>query len=218
MFFTLAPCKPENTSVQQNCSSNYMTVRWNPSNTTQNYTVKAMSAAGINSTCKSPERHCTFLNLTCGQLYTFTVVGHSNVCMSAMSSPIEELTGKLKSPQQPHSLTSFKQKASFCPFFFQPHVLLPTSRLSTTAPRIKLWSAGEARLHPQATASWPPPPVGKTPPVATWAPPVSSLIWPVDGSILLSWRQCTVAALVPPALLSRSPQVIRLRGSKKLGR
>lgn len=75
-----------------------MTVQWNQSNTTQTYTVKAASAAGLNSTCQSSERRCAFLNLTCGQLYTFTVVGHSNVCMSEMSDPIEKLTGKLNSP------------------------------------------------------------------------------------------------------------------------
>ncbi|XP_029687008.1 fibronectin-like [Takifugu rubripes] len=87
-----APCKPENTSVEQNCSSNVMTVKWNRSNTTQNYTVKATSATGVNSTCESSLSRCTFLNLTCGQLYTFTVVAHSNVCMSEMSNPIETLT------------------------------------------------------------------------------------------------------------------------------
>lgn len=93
-----APCKPQNTSVEQNCSSNAVTVRWNQSNTTQNYTVQATSAAGANSTCESSQSRCSFLSLTCGQLYTFTVVGHSNVCMSEMSEPIHKLTGKLDSP------------------------------------------------------------------------------------------------------------------------
>lgn len=76
-----------------------MTVKWNQSNTTQNYTVMATSAAaGINATCESSEKYCAFLNLTCGQLYTFTVVGHSNVCMSKISNPIQKLTGKLNLP------------------------------------------------------------------------------------------------------------------------
>lgn len=81
-----------------------MTVKWNRSNTTQNYTVKATTVAGVNSTCESSQSRCTFLNLTCGQLYTFTVVGHSNVCMSEMSNPIEKLTGKLNLQEQPHLL------------------------------------------------------------------------------------------------------------------
>ncbi|XP_034052024.1 receptor-type tyrosine-protein phosphatase beta-like isoform X2 [Gymnodraco acuticeps] len=88
-----APCEPENTTVEENCSSNVMTVKWNEhSSTTQNYTVKAMSASGVNSTCDSTESSCSFLNLTCGQLYTFTVMGHTNVCMSEMSTPIEKLS------------------------------------------------------------------------------------------------------------------------------
>ncbi|XP_018532382.1 mucin-4 isoform X2 [Lates calcarifer] len=87
-----APCKPENTTVDQNCSSNVMTVKWKQSSSTQNYTVEATSAAGVNSTCVSTESSCTFLDLSCGQLYTFTVMGHTNVCMSEISSSIEKIT------------------------------------------------------------------------------------------------------------------------------
>nr|XP_046264816.1 mucin-4-like [Scatophagus argus] len=87
-----APCKPENISIDQNCSSNVMTVKWNQSSITQNYTVKATSASGVNSTCDSTESSCSLLDLSCGQLYTFSVMGHTNVCMSEMSTPIEKLT------------------------------------------------------------------------------------------------------------------------------
>lgn len=90
-----APCKPENTSIDLNCSSNSLTVKWNLVSTTQNYTVKATSAAGVNSTCESAESSCSFLDLSCGQLYTFTVMGHTNVCMSEMSEHMEKLTGTL---------------------------------------------------------------------------------------------------------------------------
>lgn len=89
------PCKPENISVDQNCSSNVITVNWKQSSKTQNYTVKAMSALGVNSTCDCTESSCSFLDLSCGQLYTFTVMGHNNVCQSEMSTPLEKLTGKL---------------------------------------------------------------------------------------------------------------------------
>ncbi|TNN67818.1 Fibronectin type III domain-containing protein 7 [Liparis tanakae] len=67
-----APCKPENTTVEQNCSSNAVTVRWDQSSTTQNYTVQATCASGVNSTCDSPGSSCSFLDLSCGQLCTFT--------------------------------------------------------------------------------------------------------------------------------------------------
>ncbi len=91
----VAPCKPENISIDQNCSSNAMTVKWKQSSNAQNYTVRATSAEGGNSTCDSTDSCCSFLDLSCGQLYTFTVMGHTNVCMSEMSSPIEKLTGIL---------------------------------------------------------------------------------------------------------------------------
>ncbi|XP_071348392.1 LOW QUALITY PROTEIN: pneumococcal serine-rich repeat protein-like [Trachinotus anak] len=87
-----APCKPENITVDQNCSSNIMTVKWSQSSTTQNYSVKATSASGVDSTCDSTESSCSFLDLSCGQLYTFTVMGHTNVCMSDISDPLEKMT------------------------------------------------------------------------------------------------------------------------------
>nr|XP_019957336.1 PREDICTED: fibronectin-like [Paralichthys olivaceus] len=87
-----APCKPENTTVDQNCSSNVMTVKWDQSGRHQNHTVTASSASGINSTCDSTESSCSFLDLSCGQPYTFTVMGHTNVCMSEISTPIEKNT------------------------------------------------------------------------------------------------------------------------------
>lgn len=134
----LAPCKPENISIDQNCSSNAMTVTWNQRSTTQNYTVEATSASGVNFTCDSTESSCCFLDLSCGQLYTFTVMGYTNVCMSEMSTPVDKLTGKLNK----FTITTISQIVQHiwkymyflifywsllnCTFLlFQPHVLPP---------------------------------------------------------------------------------------------
>ncbi|XP_015242186.1 PREDICTED: uncharacterized protein LOC107092315 [Cyprinodon variegatus] len=87
-----APCKAENTSAELNCSSNMMTVRWQDGNTVQNYSVRATSASGVNSTCETTKNSCSFLELSCGQLYTFTVTGYNNVCVSDMGDPIERHT------------------------------------------------------------------------------------------------------------------------------
>lgn len=90
----VAPCKPENVTGDLNCSSNIMTVTWHRvSSLAQNFTVEATSASGVNSTCETNESNCSFLDLSCGQLYTFTITGHTNVCMSEMSYPTEMLTG-----------------------------------------------------------------------------------------------------------------------------
>lgn len=88
------PCAPINTTVEQNCTSNSMTVKWHDNSTAQNYTVKAASASGVNSTCESTNSSCSFLDLSCGQLYSFTVMGYSNVCTSDVSPPIKSYTGK----------------------------------------------------------------------------------------------------------------------------
>ncbi|XP_032422074.1 uncharacterized protein LOC116722071 [Xiphophorus hellerii] len=87
-----APCKAENTTAELNCSSNAMTVKWQDGGAAQNYTVRAASASGVNSTCGTAESSCSFLDLSCGQLYTFTVTGYTNVCVSDMSDPIERHT------------------------------------------------------------------------------------------------------------------------------
>ncbi|XP_036072425.1 uncharacterized protein LOC112147737 [Oryzias melastigma] len=86
------PCAPINTTVEQNCTSNSMTVKWHDNSTAQNYTVKAASASGVNSTCESTNSSCSFLDLSCGQLYSFTVMGYSNVCTSDVSPPIKSYT------------------------------------------------------------------------------------------------------------------------------
>ncbi|XP_014840249.1 PREDICTED: uncharacterized protein LOC106916456 [Poecilia mexicana] len=87
-----APCKAENTTAELNCSSNAVTVWWQDGGAAQNYTVRAASASGVNSTCDTAESSCSFLDLSCGQLYTFTVTGHTNVCVSDMSDPVERHT------------------------------------------------------------------------------------------------------------------------------
>ncbi|KAA8587295.1 hypothetical protein FQN60_016157, partial [Etheostoma spectabile] len=72
-----APCKPENTTVDQSCSSNTATVQWSQGSAPQNNTVTATSASGVNSTRDSTESSYSFLDLSCGQLYTFTPDGLS---------------------------------------------------------------------------------------------------------------------------------------------
>ncbi|XP_030016445.1 uncharacterized protein LOC115437357 [Sphaeramia orbicularis] len=85
------PCAPENTTVEQNCSTNAITVQWDHSSSGQQYTVSASSASGVNATCDTTNSSCSFLDLSCGQHYTFTVTGHTNVCMSE-STTMEKYT------------------------------------------------------------------------------------------------------------------------------
>lgn len=70
-----------------------MTVKWDNNNMTQNFTVKATASAGVSSTCESTESSCSLLNLSCGQLYTLTVTGYTNVCISDMVTLTDKPTG-----------------------------------------------------------------------------------------------------------------------------
>ncbi|XP_057713501.1 fibronectin type III domain-containing protein 7-like [Corythoichthys intestinalis] len=85
-----APCKPENVTGNLNCGANILRLTWDHTTSqAQNFTVEATSASGVNSICETNEGNCSFLDLSCGQLYTFTVTGHTNVCMSERSYPME---------------------------------------------------------------------------------------------------------------------------------
>uniref|UniRef100_A0A8C5HBY8 Uncharacterized LOC114458429 n=2 Tax=Gouania willdenowi TaxID=441366 RepID=A0A8C5HBY8_GOUWI len=90
-----APCRPENVTVEQNCSSKAVDVSWSSISSislTQNYTVTARSTTGLNSSCESEEDRCSFSELSCGQLYTFTVIGRIHECVSNVSNAVEMLT------------------------------------------------------------------------------------------------------------------------------
>uniref|UniRef100_A0A3P8XZQ8 Fibronectin type-III domain-containing protein n=2 Tax=Esox lucius TaxID=8010 RepID=A0A3P8XZQ8_ESOLU len=87
-----APCDPQNSTVELECSTNVATVTWDLTSTAQNYTVTATDAFGTNSSCSTSKTSCSFSDLNCGQTYTFSVMGHTNVCMSEVSSPMQMLT------------------------------------------------------------------------------------------------------------------------------
>ncbi|KAK6311083.1 hypothetical protein J4Q44_G00191380 [Coregonus suidteri] len=87
-----APCKPQNTTVDLECSANVATVIWDLTSTAQNYTVTATDVSGTNTSCSTNETSCSFSELSCGEMYTFSVVGHTKVCMSEVSSPMQMLT------------------------------------------------------------------------------------------------------------------------------
>uniref|UniRef100_A0A674DRB0 Uncharacterized LOC115157442 n=1 Tax=Salmo trutta TaxID=8032 RepID=A0A674DRB0_SALTR len=87
-----APCKPQNTTVDLECSTTVATVIWDLTSTSQNYTVTATDMSGTNTSCNTNETSCSFSELSCGEMYTFSVMGHTNVCMSEVSSPMQMLT------------------------------------------------------------------------------------------------------------------------------
>lgn len=207
----VAPCKPENVTGDLNCSSNIMTVTWHRvSSLAQNFTVEATSASGVNSTCETNESNCSFLDLSCGQLYTFTITGHTNVCMSEMSYPTEMLTGT----------PSFKFLSQF-PFLFfflsfvqtcsslvlQLHVPPARCPQQLTVPPEQLWSAGLRPRQPQLTASMQLPPTDTTPPAVRWERRANLTASSADRSTRLWWNRCILGAPVRLLLQCCSLQV-----------
>ncbi|KAI3368520.1 hypothetical protein L3Q82_025527 [Scortum barcoo] len=77
-----APCKPEMVSVNLKCSSNMASVTWKNSGPDQTQVVSAVDSRGMITTCNSSSSNCTFNQLTCGESYVISVVGHTDTCSS----------------------------------------------------------------------------------------------------------------------------------------
>ncbi|KAJ8011603.1 hypothetical protein DPEC_G00059970 [Dallia pectoralis] len=96
------PCNPQNSTVAMEISTNVATVTWDLTSTSQNYTVTATDMFGVNSSCSTNRTSCSFSELSCGQTYTFTIMGHTNMCMSEVSSPMQMPTA----PCRPTNVSS----------------------------------------------------------------------------------------------------------------
>ncbi|KAG7513796.1 fibronectin type III domain-containing protein 7 [Solea senegalensis] len=77
-----APCKPDNIMVSLECSTHLTSVTWENSGPNQTQVVTAVNSAGVITTCNSSSSNCTFDDLTCGDIYSISVVGHTNSCSS----------------------------------------------------------------------------------------------------------------------------------------
>ncbi|KAJ8274470.1 hypothetical protein COCON_G00090950 [Conger conger] len=87
-----APCPPQTPVVTLNCSSNEAEVSWAGNGMGQMYSVSAVDRRGVTHTYNSSDDSCTFSNLSCGQTYTFSVMGLTNQCRSDVSPPQDVLT------------------------------------------------------------------------------------------------------------------------------
>ena len=94
-----APCKPQGSSVELECSSNMATVRWQNSSTAQTYNVTALDGQGGSWSCSSNQTSCSFSQLSCGTNYSFSVVGLTEECVSEASDSMQLLTGRGPSGQ-----------------------------------------------------------------------------------------------------------------------
>ncbi|XP_068446237.1 uncharacterized protein [Clinocottus analis] len=77
-----AACKPDGVSVDLQCSTNMASVTWGNSGPDQTQVVSAVDSRGTTITCNSRSSNCSFDQLTCGESYTISVVGHTDMCSS----------------------------------------------------------------------------------------------------------------------------------------
>ncbi|XP_072525550.1 uncharacterized protein [Salminus brasiliensis] len=87
-----APCKPQNISVDLQCSSNSATVQWGSCDNAQSYSVTALDMLGGNITCSSINTSCVLNGLSCGRTYNVTVVSRNYQCVSEVSNTVELIT------------------------------------------------------------------------------------------------------------------------------
>jgi len=78
----LAACQPEGVLVDLQCGTDVASVTWENSGPDQTYVVSAMDGRGMTTTCNSSSANCTFDQLTCGESYAVSVVGHTDSCSS----------------------------------------------------------------------------------------------------------------------------------------
>ncbi|XP_055364580.1 uncharacterized protein LOC121202196 [Betta splendens] len=97
-----APCKPNNVSVDLQCSTNVALVTWANAGPDQTQVVTAVDSRGGSTSCTSNSSSCTFNSLTCGESYVVSVAGHTNSC----SSELAAAQGFNTAPCSPNHLTA----------------------------------------------------------------------------------------------------------------
>lgn len=98
--FPSAPCIAENLSVSLECNTSIATVWWNTTGVNQLYSVSAVNITGGVVGCGTSESRCTFNQLDCGEKYTVTVTGVTQVCTSQPSTSVDLSTGKVNRGRQ----------------------------------------------------------------------------------------------------------------------
>ncbi|CAL8306274.1 unnamed protein product [Lota lota] len=83
-----APCTPQGAGVVLECSTNVAVVSWSATGPDQVQVVTAVGSRGDAVTCNSSTTNCTFGQLSCGESYSLTVVGHTQGCQKQPSSAL----------------------------------------------------------------------------------------------------------------------------------
>lgn len=131
-----APCAVQHVHNTLNCSTNMLTINWEPGSMPVNYSATALAGDGTAVRCMTEDSRCMMANLQCGQQYTVTVKAISSTCEGSSSVPEIVNSGKfVSSRHRADHIYKYRQcstvndmmlldsKMVLC-FFLPPHVPL----------------------------------------------------------------------------------------------
>ncbi|XP_012990390.2 uncharacterized protein LOC105029012 isoform X2 [Esox lucius] len=101
--FSTRPCAPLHVGVDLLCGTHAATLSWVQSEGVTFYMASANARpGGPTRYCNSTGTSCQFPALDCGETYSFTVMAHSSLCQSPLSSTVQIQT----EPCQPNQVTA----------------------------------------------------------------------------------------------------------------
>ncbi|XP_032883843.1 uncharacterized protein LOC116977489 isoform X5 [Amblyraja radiata] len=83
-----APCTPSSVHTQLDCNTNKANITWDKYDGAIRYMVSVNGSDGSQMKCASVHTICWLSDLTCGQIYTATVIASNYMCNSSRSSPV----------------------------------------------------------------------------------------------------------------------------------
>uniref|UniRef100_A0A3Q2E2M1 Fibronectin type-III domain-containing protein n=1 Tax=Cyprinodon variegatus TaxID=28743 RepID=A0A3Q2E2M1_CYPVA len=87
-----APCVPLNVQGNVECSTNTLQASWDAAAGATSYISLLKGAGGAPASCQTPNQSCSFPNLQCAQIYSFSVVAINDRCNSTESSIVTTKT------------------------------------------------------------------------------------------------------------------------------
>ncbi|XP_068096197.1 mucin-3B-like [Hyperolius riggenbachi] len=87
VLLNTAPCVPNNTAVQMTCGNNSATMSWGQSRGAQSYFSVVTSDQNVTYLCDTTSTSCNVSNLTCGSVFSFSVLAKDMHCNSSFTEP-----------------------------------------------------------------------------------------------------------------------------------
>lgn len=95
LFSLLAPCAPQNVSVNVSCPSNNISISWDAAGEADHFLVSAVpDSRGASKSCNTTTAACSVSNVTCGNTFSVHVASVRGSCPSQHSQAISIQSGR----------------------------------------------------------------------------------------------------------------------------